>query len=234
MFGAGLALAGVAGGLLSMLYEISPSMGEPYTVTALIVITLGGLGSALGSLLGGFLLGVIEALGMHYTSVPNILKVLNPLFLDDLREKLEEAGTSPQKLLNLRKRMARIRVFEVGRVYLPREDLETFGMKESDLVAGRHGDAFVRLMRHEAARAHAYYRSAWAAYPPGDARSLVAAEIMGRIYFALLGEIEARGFQVFGERIRVPTLRKMAIAARAWTSAHLRPRAPRLTGAPVL
>ncbi|MFO0531056.1 class I SAM-dependent DNA methyltransferase [Brevundimonas sp.] len=52
------------------------------------------------------------SLGMHYTSVPNILKVLNPLFLDDLREKLEEAGDSPKKLLNLRKRMARIRVFD--------------------------------------------------------------------------------------------------------------------------
>ncbi|NKX63293.1 class I SAM-dependent DNA methyltransferase [Labrenzia sp. 5N] len=52
------------------------------------------------------------ALGMHYTSVPNILKVLNPLFLDDLRQKLEDAGNSPQKLLNLRKRMARIRVFD--------------------------------------------------------------------------------------------------------------------------
>ncbi|MBL9116118.1 MAG: class I SAM-dependent DNA methyltransferase [Verrucomicrobiaceae bacterium] len=52
------------------------------------------------------------ALGMHYTSVPNILKVLNPLFLDDLRARLEEAGTSPQKLLNLRKRIARIRVFD--------------------------------------------------------------------------------------------------------------------------
>lgn len=52
------------------------------------------------------------ALGMHYTSVPNILKVLNPLFLDDLRSKLEEAGNSPQKLLNLRKRMAKIRVFD--------------------------------------------------------------------------------------------------------------------------
>ncbi|WP_197945375.1 class I SAM-dependent DNA methyltransferase [Oricola thermophila] len=52
------------------------------------------------------------ALGMHYTSVPNILKVLNPLFLDDLREKLDEAGDNPRKLLNLRKRMARIRVFD--------------------------------------------------------------------------------------------------------------------------
>jgi hypothetical protein len=52
------------------------------------------------------------ALGMHYTSVPNILKVLNPLFLDDLRAKLEEAGDNPRMLLNLRNRMARIRVFD--------------------------------------------------------------------------------------------------------------------------
>ena len=51
-------------------------------------------------------------LGMHYTSVPNILKVLNPLFLDDLRERLEEAGDNPRMLLNLRKRLARIRVFD--------------------------------------------------------------------------------------------------------------------------
>jgi hypothetical protein len=52
------------------------------------------------------------ALGMHYTSVPNILKVLNPLFLDDLRASLAEAGDNPRKLLNLRGRMAKIRVFD--------------------------------------------------------------------------------------------------------------------------
>ena len=57
------------------------------------------------------------ALGMHYTSVPNILKVLNPLFLDDLRAKLDEAGDgktpgSGRKLLNMRNRLARIRVFD--------------------------------------------------------------------------------------------------------------------------
>lgn len=52
------------------------------------------------------------ALGMHYTSVPNILKVLNPLFLDDLREMLGEAGDNSRKLLNLRNRMARMRVFD--------------------------------------------------------------------------------------------------------------------------
>lgn len=52
------------------------------------------------------------ALGMHYTSVPNILKVLNPLFLDDLRAKLDEAEDNPRTLLNLRRRMSRIRVFD--------------------------------------------------------------------------------------------------------------------------
>ncbi|MGE7052367.1 class I SAM-dependent DNA methyltransferase, partial [Paenibacillus glucanolyticus] len=52
------------------------------------------------------------ALGMHYTSVPNILKVLNPLFLDDLRAQLEMAGDNPRMLLNLRKRLSKIRVFD--------------------------------------------------------------------------------------------------------------------------
>ncbi|WP_061286691.1 class I SAM-dependent DNA methyltransferase [Herbaspirillum chlorophenolicum] len=51
-------------------------------------------------------------LGMHYTSVPNILKVLSPLFLDDLRTKLEEAGDNARMLLNLRKRISKIRVFD--------------------------------------------------------------------------------------------------------------------------
>jgi N-6 DNA Methylase len=52
------------------------------------------------------------ALGMHYTSVPNILKVLNPLFLDDVRDKLAAAGDSKPKLRALRRRLAGIRVFD--------------------------------------------------------------------------------------------------------------------------
>jgi branched-chain amino acid transport system permease protein len=68
MFGVGLGLSGVAGCLLSMTYTISPALGEPYTVTALIVITLGGFGSMGGALAGGLALGVIEAVGMHFTN----------------------------------------------------------------------------------------------------------------------------------------------------------------------
>ena len=76
MFGVGLGLSGVAGCLLSMAYTITPSMGEPYTVTALIVITLGGFGSMGGALAGGLLLGVIEALGMHFTN-PSLKSLLS-------------------------------------------------------------------------------------------------------------------------------------------------------------
>ncbi len=76
MFGIGLGLSGIAGALLSMAYTITPYMGQPYTVTALIVITLGGFGSMGGALFGGLLLGVIEALGMHYTN-PSLKALLS-------------------------------------------------------------------------------------------------------------------------------------------------------------
>ncbi len=76
MFGIGLGLSGLAGCLLSIAYTISPAMGEPYTVTALIVITLGGFGSMGGALAGGLLLGVIEAFGMHFTN-PSLKALLS-------------------------------------------------------------------------------------------------------------------------------------------------------------
>lgn len=76
MFGVGLGLSGVAGCLLSMAYTITPAMGEPYTVTALIVITLGGFGSMAGALAGGLALGVIEAVGMHFTN-PSLKSLLS-------------------------------------------------------------------------------------------------------------------------------------------------------------
>jgi phytoene synthase len=109
-----------------------------------------------------------------------------------------------------------------GRVYLPQEDLRKFGVTVDDLVAGRHTDNFTRLMAHEAARARDFYRRAADAFPAADARSLVPAQIMGRIYYALLGEIEARSFRVFGERVCVPTARKVAIALRCWVGVRLR------------
>ena len=103
-----------------------------------------------------------------------------------------------------------------GRVYLPQEELARFGVTAAELAVGRYTPAFVRLMEYEAARARAYYERAWSALPPADQRSLFAAEIMGRTYFALLETIERRQFQVFGARVSVPTPRKLGIALRCW------------------
>jgi 15-cis-phytoene synthase len=107
-----------------------------------------------------------------------------------------------------------------GRVYLPQDDLRKFGVTVEDLQAGRYTEQFVQLMRHQADRARRFYHAAQASFPAADARSLVPAEIMARIYLALLEEIEARRFQVFGERVTVPTGRKVAIAFRCWAAAR--------------
>ena len=111
-----------------------------------------------------------------------------------------------------------------GRVYLPREDLRAFGVSEDDLRAGHYSDGFTRLMAHEAERARDFYARAAAAYPRDDARTLVAAEIMGGIYRAMLEQISGRGFPVLGDRVTVPARRKVAIALACWAAAQLRGR----------
>jgi branched-chain amino acid transport system permease protein len=75
-FGLGVALAAVAGSLTSMLFELTPFIGLPYTITALVVIILGGLGSVAGSLAGGLILGVLEGVGVHFTS-PDLRMVIS-------------------------------------------------------------------------------------------------------------------------------------------------------------
>jgi phytoene synthase len=106
-----------------------------------------------------------------------------------------------------------------GRVYLPAEDLERFGVVEADLRGLTPPVA--DLLRFECDRARGYYRRAAEQLPPEDARSLLAARIMGEIYFAILQRIEQRGYDVFSERIRVPRPRRALIALRAWTGATL-------------
>lgn len=65
-FGLGLAMAGIAGSLLSIVYSVNTSMGLGYTVIALIVVVLGGLGSIEGAFIGGVLLGLMSSLVSYY------------------------------------------------------------------------------------------------------------------------------------------------------------------------
>jgi branched-chain amino acid transport system permease protein len=65
-FGLGALMAGFAGPLISMMYEIQPTMGLEYTIIAIIVVVLGGLGSITGSLIGGFILGLIGSIVTYF------------------------------------------------------------------------------------------------------------------------------------------------------------------------
>lgn len=113
-----------------------------------------------------------------------------------------------------------------GRIYLPVEDLTRFGVTEDMLREGRVTPAVRELLRYECQRAHDYYRRAAADLPPADARSLVAAEIMGGIYYAILHRIERAGYDVFSRRIRVPRPYRAVIALRIWAGSLIHSHGP--------
>ena len=112
---------------------------------------------------------------------------------------------------------------EAGRVYLPQEDLRQFGCTEAELREGQLTERVRTLLEYQCDRARTYYRRASAELPPRDARGLVAAEIMGAIYFAILRRIERSGFDVLSRVIRVPRPVRALIAASTWARVMLWP-----------
>lgn len=74
-FGLGTALVGVAACLLIPFYFVHPTVGDVFGVLAFIIVVLGGLGSTLGTFLGGLLIGLVEAIGSHIFS-PYIARML--------------------------------------------------------------------------------------------------------------------------------------------------------------
>jgi 15-cis-phytoene synthase len=108
-----------------------------------------------------------------------------------------------------------------GRIYLPMEDLRRFGVAEGDLQRAVVTDAVSALLRFECDRARDFYRRAASQLPPVDARSLVAAQIMGGIYYGILRRIERAQYDVFSRRIRVPRPQRAVIALRIWLKSLL-------------
>ncbi|HEX8952313.1 MAG TPA: presqualene diphosphate synthase HpnD [Polyangia bacterium] len=99
-----------------------------------------------------------------------------------------------------------------GRIYLPADELRAFGVSEAELVSGTRSPAFLKMMQFQASRARSHYLRARAAISPYERSKLVIAEIMGDIYYALLEEIEAQKFNVFGSKTTVRRRDKMRIA----------------------
>jgi phytoene synthase len=104
-----------------------------------------------------------------------------------------------------------------GRIYLPAEDLERFGVSAVDLAAGRLTDAFERLLQFQVARARAYYDESRPLIGLVHKRSRPGLRALITIYSRLLERIEACNYDVFSRRVSLSSLEKCWIVLRGWT-----------------
>ena len=112
--------------------------------------------------------------------------------------------------------------WDMGRVYLPQDEMERFGYTEQHLEAGIHNEAFEALLRFQAERAREYFRSGFRLLPYLSRRSRACPAVLGAIYSRVLDRIEASGYDVLGEkRIALSTGEKARITARAWLASTL-------------
>lgn len=105
-----------------------------------------------------------------------------------------------------------------GRVYLPLEDLQRFGVTAGEILGARHSDRFVALMRFQADRALERYADAYALLPEVDRRAQRPGLIMSAIYSTLLEEIARDDFRVLDRRTSLTPLRKFWLAWRTWVT----------------
>ncbi len=104
-----------------------------------------------------------------------------------------------------------------GRIYVPQSEMARFGVTEEEILARQTSDRFEALAASLAGRARESYARARALLPPADRRSMVAAELMGTVYWRLLRRIEKRRFPVLGdEPVRLGKGHKLALVFLAW------------------
>lgn len=103
-----------------------------------------------------------------------------------------------------------------GRIYLPQDEMQRFGVKAADILAGRYVDGFAGLMDFQAQRARGFFAAALAELPPADYRAQRPGIIMGAIYSSLLEELSRDRYPVLHQHVSLTPIRKLAIAWRTW------------------
>jgi len=101
--------------------------------------------------------------------------------------------------------------WELGRVYLPQDELAAYGVSEADVAAGRVTPQWHALMAFQASRARAYLEEGLGLVDSLDSRSAACVSTFAGLYRATLDRIEARGFDVFGGSLRLSRLTKLRI-----------------------
>lgn len=116
---------------------------------------------------------------------------------------------------------------ERGRIYLPISEMARFQVTEGEILRSEYSERFAALAGSVAGRARAFYRSAREALPAAERRSMVAAELMGSVYWQLLRKLEQQRFHVFGPNpIRLTKARKLTLMLRSWVRLMSRGGAP--------
>lgn len=107
-----------------------------------------------------------------------------------------------------------------GRIYIPEEDLKTFGISPEEILAVKisQPDRFKALLAKLTLLARSYYTSALESLAPEDRASQRSGLIMANIYFSILSEIERANFNVLNQKIGITPLRKLWLAWRTWRS----------------
>jgi len=106
---------------------------------------------------------------------------------------------------------------ERGRIYLPLSELNRFGIDQEEILRLEYSERFLALAQSVAEKARNFYRLARQALPEADRRSMVAAELMGSVYWRLLRKLEGQQFNVFGPRpTRLNKGQKLLLIFRAW------------------
>jgi len=106
---------------------------------------------------------------------------------------------------------------ERGRIYLPQAELARFKVSDREILNFEYSDRFRALAESVAARAKHFYQLARETLPPEDRRSMVAANLMGEVYWRLLRKLERQQFNVFGPKpTRLNKAQKLLLIFRSW------------------
>jgi phytoene synthase len=115
---------------------------------------------------------------------------------------------------------------DLGRIYLPLEELAQFGYSEADLQAGRVNESFTNLMRFQAQRARHYFDRGFMLLPYLSPRTRACPAVLGQIYNKVLDRIESADYDVLHHRISLSTSEKVRVMAQTWLTSLLPVRTP--------
>ena len=110
---------------------------------------------------------------------------------------------------------------EMGRIYLPQDEMTRFGYSEEELRLGIVNDAFINLMKFQADRARHYFKSGFKLLPYLSLRTRACPAVLGQVYSKLLEQIEDSGFDVLHQRISLTKQVKIRVLAQAWLTSIL-------------